>query len=93
MRGFLPDEVITKKKQGFGLPFGVWMVEHAALNALTRDALRALVPRGLIRDDFVRRFFDELLPSHPHYYGTMAWILLMLEHWLRARAPDWSAAQ
>ena len=36
---FLPDEVITKKKQGFGLPFGVWMVEHAALNALTRDAV------------------------------------------------------
>ncbi|WP_409982987.1 asparagine synthetase B family protein [Roseateles sp.] len=93
MRGFLPDEVITKKKQGFGLPFGVWMVEHAALNALTRDALRALVPRGLIREEFVRQFFEELLPTHPHYYGSMAWILLMLEHWLRAHAPDWSAAK
>ncbi len=23
LRGFLPDEIITKKKQGFGLPFGV----------------------------------------------------------------------
>jgi asparagine synthase (glutamine-hydrolysing) len=24
LRGFLPDEIITKKKKGFGLPFGVW---------------------------------------------------------------------
>ena len=24
LRGFLPDEIIAKKKQGFGLPFGVW---------------------------------------------------------------------
>ena len=69
------------------------MVEHAALNALTRDALRALVPRGLIREKFVHQFFEELLPTHPHYYGSMAWILLMLEHWLRAHVPDWSAAK
>jgi asparagine synthase (glutamine-hydrolysing) len=28
LRGFLPDEIITKKKQGFGLPFGVWANQH-----------------------------------------------------------------
>lgn len=27
----LPDEIITKKKQGFGLPFGPWAVKDAAL--------------------------------------------------------------
>jgi asparagine synthase (glutamine-hydrolysing) len=90
MRGFLPDEVISKKKQGFGLPFGVWMVQDSALNTLTRDSVQSLVGRGLIRADFVRSFFDELLPAHPHYYGTMAWILMMLEQWLRVHAPDWS---
>jgi len=89
LRGFLPDEILTKKKQGFGLPFGVWMVQHAALNALARDALEPLVTRKLLRSDFVRVFFDDLLPQHPHYYGTMAWILIMLEHWLRAHAPEW----
>jgi asparagine synthase (glutamine-hydrolysing) len=90
LRGFLPDEVLTKKKQGFGLPFGVWMVQHAALDALARDALGALVARGLLQPAFVRRFFAELLPQHPHYYGTIAWILIMLEHWLRVHAPEWS---
>jgi asparagine synthase (glutamine-hydrolysing) len=29
LRGFLPDEIITKKKHGFGLPFGVWANRHA----------------------------------------------------------------
>lgn len=92
LRGFLPDEILVKKKQGFGLPFGVWMVQHAALNAMARDALQSLVHRRLLRGDFVHDFFDHLLPQHPHYYGTMAWILIMLEHWARAHAPDWSVA-
>lgn len=92
LRGFLPDAVIEKKKQGFGLPFGVWMVQHEGLSRMARDALNALVERRLIRAEFVRRFFEELLPQHPHYYGTMAWILIMLEHWLRVHAPQWKQA-
>ncbi|PKO45812.1 MAG: asparagine synthase [Betaproteobacteria bacterium HGW-Betaproteobacteria-4] len=34
LRGFLPDEVLTKKKQGFGLPFGVWATRHEPLRKL-----------------------------------------------------------
>lgn len=90
LRGFLPDGVITKTKQGFGLPFGVWMVQHPGLKSLADDALKAVVARGLVQPAFVHRLLGELLPSHPHYYGTMVWILIMLEHWLRRRAPDWS---
>jgi asparagine synthase (glutamine-hydrolysing) len=89
LRGFLPDAVIEKKKQGFGLPFGVWMVQHDGLGTMTRDAVGALVERGLVQPAFVRHLFDQLLPQHPHYYGAMAWILMVLEHWLRAHAPDW----
>jgi asparagine synthase (glutamine-hydrolysing) len=89
LRGFLPDGVLTKKKQGFGLPFGVWMVKHAGLKQLADDALNALVARGLVRQPFVRQLLTEQLPQFPHYYGTMVWILIMLEHWLRRHAPDW----
>ena len=89
LRGFLPDGVITKTKQGFGLPFGVWMVQHAGLKSLAEDALSAMVMRGLVQPMFVRQLLGELLPAHPHYYGTMVWILIMLEHWLRQHAPDW----
>jgi asparagine synthase (glutamine-hydrolysing) len=92
LRGFLPDGVITKKKQGFGLPFGVWMVQHDGLRKLADDALSSLVGRGLVRAEFARQLLAHHLPEHPHYYGTMAWILIMLEHWLRAHAPDWKQA-
>ena len=33
LRGFLPDAIITKKKHGFGLPFGIWASQHAALGS------------------------------------------------------------
>ena len=34
LRGFLPDEILVKKKQGFGFPFGVWLTRHEALRKL-----------------------------------------------------------
>ena len=89
LRGFLPDAVLSKTKQGFGLPFGVWMVQHDGLKRLAGEALSSAVSRGLVRPEFVRHLLADLLPQHPHYYGTLVWILIMLEHWLRAHAPDW----
>jgi len=89
LRGFLPDEILAKKKKGFGLPFGVWATRHAGLKALAADSLGSLTSRGLVRSDFVKRLLDAHLPAHPGYYGEMVWILMMLEQWLRAHAPDW----
>lgn len=92
LRGFLPDEILAKKKHGFGLPFGVWATRHAGLKALSADSLASLGKRGLVRTDFVKRLWDTHLPAHPGYYGEMVWILMMLEQWLRAHVPDWRVA-
>lgn len=89
LRGFLPDEIITKKKQGFGLPFGVWMVRHEALRQLATDSMRSFATRGIVRPAFVDNLLSRRLPEHPHYYGTMVWILMMAEQWMRVHAPDW----
>lgn len=86
LRGFLPDEIITKSKHGFGLPFGVWCTRHAALRELAESSVQGLVGRGWVRADFARRLFAELLPAHPGYYGEMVWILMMLEQWLQAHS-------
>jgi asparagine synthase (glutamine-hydrolysing) len=88
LRGFLPDEIIAKKKQGFGLPFGVWAGQHTALNALMRDAVQGFAVRGIMRPEFLNRLVDVHLPAHPGYYGEMVWIVVVLEQWLRAHAPD-----
>lgn len=90
LRGFLPDEILVKKKQGFGLPFGVWATRHPALLRLATDSLEALAARGIVRPDFIRTLVREHLPAHPGYYGEMVWILMMLEQWLAVRCPGFA---
>ena len=89
LRGFLPDAILTKKKQGFGLPFGVWTMRHAGLRKLAEDSLASLATRNIVRPEFVKRLLVEHLPAHPHYYGEMVWILMMLEQWLQGHAPQY----
>lgn len=83
LRGFLPDEILAKKKHGFGLPFGVWTQRHEGLQRLATDALHSMAERGIVRREFIASLLSTLLPAHPGYYGEMVWILVMLEHWLR----------
>jgi asparagine synthase (glutamine-hydrolysing) len=87
LRGFLPDEIIAKKKQGFGLPFGVWANQTPALKALATESLQSLVSRGVVRADFIQDLLAKRLAEHPGYYGEMVWILMMLEHWLARNSP------
>jgi asparagine synthase (glutamine-hydrolysing) len=87
LRGFLPDEILAKKKHGFGLPFGMWVNRHRALNAMATDSLHAVAERGIVRPEFVRSLLQVHLPAHPGYYGEMVWILMMLEQWLQAHQP------
>lgn len=92
LRGFLPDEILRKRKQGFGLPFGVWVLRDEPLRRLATDSVRGLVERGILRGDFVDALLDRHLREHPGYYGEMIWISMMLEQWLRARAPGFRLA-
>lgn len=85
LRGFLPDEILVKKKQGFGLPFGVWAARHKSLRNLAEDSLHGLADRGILRKDFVDILFGRYLAEHPGYYGEMIWISMMLEQWMRGK--------
>lgn len=92
LRGFLPDEIISKRKHGFGLPFGVWTLRHPGLHAFASDAVRALAARGVLREPFAESLLTRWLPDTPGYYGEMVWISMMLEHWLRRHAPEFRVA-
>ena len=87
LRGFLPDEIITKKKQGFGLPFGVWAIRNEALLKLASESVHSLVDRGILRAHFVEALLTKRLHEHPGYFGEMIWISMMLEQWLRVHIP------
>lgn len=88
LKGFLPDEIIRKKKHGFGLPFGVWALRSPPLRALAGESVHALVRRGIVRSSFAQELLEQRLQEHPGYYGEMVWILTMLELWFAAKAPD-----
>lgn len=87
LRGFLPDEIITKKKQGFGLPFGVWATRHPALHKLAEDSLRSLAERGIVRPNFIDDLLTRHLQEYPGYYGELVWIMMMMEHWMQVHTP------
>ncbi len=84
LRGFLPDEIIDKKKQGFGVPFGDWLLGHERLRRIADDAMRSLAARGAIHPAFLDTLLAHVRSGHAGYYGTMVWVLMILELWLRA---------
>jgi len=85
LRGFLPDEIITKTKHGFGLPFGPWLQTHRPLQQLALDSLADLKRRDLVRPGFIDDLTSTHVATHAGYYGTLVWVLMMLEHWLKQR--------
>ena len=62
---------------------------HPTLKALATDSLHSLVKRGVVRTDFVQTLLTQRLSEHPGYFGEMVWILMMLEQWLAAKAPNY----
>lgn len=84
LRDFLPPEIITKKKHGFGLPFGLWLTSHPPLQQLAVDSLQRFRNRGYVKPAYVDWLLAQHRGGHASYYGVMVWVLMMLEEWFGA---------
>ena len=93
LKGFLPDEIIRKRKHGFGLPFGVWLAEVAPLRELAHEALGSIEKRGWLLPNLREQLMGKRLREHAAYYGEMVWVLVMLELWLSRRGANATACQ
>lgn len=82
-KGFLADETLTKSKHGFGLPFGVWMKDHAQLQQITEDALSRIQQRGIVSESLIAQAKQAHKNVHAGYFGELIWILVVLELWLQ----------
>ncbi len=78
----LPEKIVNKSKHGFGLPFGVWAAQHAALGELVGDSLADFKRRGWIRPAYLDHMRAMQHGPHAGYYGVMIWVTMMLERWL-----------
>jgi asparagine synthase (glutamine-hydrolysing) len=81
LKDFLPPDIITKSKHGFGLPFGIWLLSSPVLQQLIFKHLTALKRRGIIRSELIEQLLKSHRMEHAAYYGTMVWVLAMLELW------------
>ena len=88
LRDFLPPEILTKSKHGFGLPFGIWLGRDQHLNQLAFASLESLKQRGIVRTAFIDQLRADLLADHATYYGELVWVLMMLEQWLQTHQPQ-----
>jgi len=84
MQNFLPKETLTKSKQGFGLPFGVWMAQDKELKQFALDNLFSFSKRGIVNPVYIKNIIQLHQKGHASYYGVMIWLLIMLEQWLIA---------
>jgi asparagine synthase (glutamine-hydrolysing) len=82
MRNVLPNQILQRKKMGFGLPIDHWFRHE--LREMTYDVLldsRAR-QRGYFRPDVIRRYIDEHVAGKAQHHFRL-WNLLLLELWHR----------
>lgn len=80
----LPEKIITKRKHGFGLPFGIWSNQYAPLNDLVEGSLSDFKRRGWIQPAYLDHMLAMQRGPHANYYGVMIWVVMILEQWLQA---------
>lgn len=79
---YLPDELINRKKQGFGFPLAIWM--RADLKEFLKRlfAQSRLVEIGVFNSDYIFRMLEEHLSGKADHNFRL-WILVNLEFWYR----------
>ena len=82
LRGHLPDAVVSRPKQGFGVPVAAWF--RGPLSGMLRDTLldSRAERRGLFEPEFVRRAVDDHVGGRRDWSSRL-WALLLLELWFR----------
>jgi len=85
MRGFLPDEIISKSKHGMGLPIAKWLRDDKALNALLEENLFSETTQltKYVRPEYLQELRNKLYSEDTSFYGDNLWVFLVLEMWLR----------
>jgi asparagine synthase (glutamine-hydrolysing) len=84
MKGILPEEILRKKKQGFGLPVSVWLRADGPFKSMVRETL--FDERARARGWWEPSFVEHLLAQHERGawdYADNIYRLFVLELWLR----------
>jgi asparagine synthase (glutamine-hydrolysing) len=80
LKGKIPDRVLERRKQGFGVPVREWMLDR--LGTVMEDSIieSPLRGRGLFDYSYIKHLFDEHR-SHKINYSFFLWSLFNLTLW------------
>ena len=80
MADLLPEEILRRRKMGFGVPLAAWL--RGPLARRLRETLLApqSLRRGYFRPAVVRRLVDEHVAGRADH-AALLWALLVLEEW------------
>ena len=84
VQGILPEQILRKPKQGFGLPVSVWIRERPVFRDWLTDLLlsQRSRERGWFRSDFVQALLDHHLAGGWDHSAHL-WQLAVAELWMR----------
>lgn len=74
VRGTIPDELIDRKKQGFGVPVHDWFLGRLGVE-MKREVLNFARETGLLRADYIGKMFEK------QEYASKLWYLFNLALW------------
>jgi asparagine synthase (glutamine-hydrolysing) len=82
LRGVLPDEILDRRKMGFGVPLGRWFREE--LRDLPREVLMGTDARvhAYVKPSAIAQMIQEHQDEHTDH-SLRLWVLLQLELWHR----------
>jgi asparagine synthase (glutamine-hydrolysing) len=83
-QGFLPPEIIDKKKHGFGMPYDLWIRSNPRVRQIVGDNVSSFRRRAYCRPEFI----DDLLARHASddaRHAGRLWDIMILEMWMRER--------
>lgn len=84
VKGILPEAILSKPKQGFGLPISVWIAQRPQFRDWMHDLLLSerSQARGWFEPAFIRGLFERHVAGHWDYSAPL-WQLAVLELWMR----------
>ncbi|MBV9132877.1 MAG: asparagine synthase (glutamine-hydrolyzing) [Chloroflexi bacterium] len=80
--GLLPDDIVHRRKQGFTLPFNLWMRQELRSYCTIQLGENGLGGRGIFQPDQLRALWSDFLERPAETPWSHLWVLVVLEEWL-----------
>ena len=77
----LPSEIVHRKKQGFVLPWEIWMKNE--LRQFCETCIYNIAQRDFINGDALIELWKQFLKGNKQVRWLDLWLFVVLEHWLQ----------